>query len=169
MTIRILGATLLILGCGGLGFSISASYKSEIHILKQLLSALDTVSCELQYRLSSLSRLSIVASENTSGCLRLVFLRFAEELDSQVSPDAECCMHSAISGVGLPSNVRTLLGTLGRSLGKFDVVGQLKGIENVQLEIKHILSTRTDKLEIRLRGYQTLGLCAGAAIAILLI
>ena len=58
---------------------------------------------------------------------------------------------------------------LGSSLGRFDLAGQLKGLSAVKgqcaLELQEL---RTDR-EPRLRSYRVLGLCAGAALVILLI
>ena len=58
---------------------------------------------------------------------------------------------------------------LGRWLGRFDLDGQLKGLDAVRQECRRHLEELNNNREVRLRSYQTLGLCAGAAIAILFI
>ena len=62
-----------------------------------------------------------------------------------------------------------ILSELGESLGRFDLPGQLKGLEAVRrkclMELEALGRNRTE----RLRCYQTLGLCAGAALVILFI
>ena len=47
MTIRIVGAALLILGCGSVGFQMAAAHMREERILRQLLRLLDYMECEL--------------------------------------------------------------------------------------------------------------------------
>jgi stage III sporulation protein AB len=58
---------------------------------------------------------------------------------------------------------------LGQSLGRFDLEGQLKGIEMTKSETQRILQEYTDNQDSRIRCYQTLSICAGAAVAILFI
>ena len=65
--------------------------------------------------------------------------------------------------------VKDQLLTLGNSIGRFDVDGQVKGMESVRHECERNLQLLQDNRENRLRNYQTLGLCAGAALAILLV
>ena len=56
---------------------------------------------------------------------------------------------------------------LGASLGRFDLQGQLQGIESVRAQCRKDLAELEDNRDQRLRSYQTLGLCAGCALAIL--
>ena len=92
------------------------------------------------------------------------------ELDAQVSPDVQSCIAAAAATVGqLPGRVQEAICILGASLGCFDLEGQLQGLEEVRSYCKTQLDEMTDGKEKRLRSYQTLGLCAGAALAILLV
>ena len=69
----------------------------------------------------------------------------------------------------IPKLTRESLELLGRSLGRFDLEGQLRGLESVRQVCRHGLETLAQNSAIRNRSYQTLGLCAGAALAILFI
>jgi stage III sporulation protein AB len=62
-----------------------------------------------------------------------------------------------------------MLRLLGKSLGKFDLSGQLAGIDLVREGCKENLDRISKDRQERLRSYRTLGICAGIAIAILLI
>jgi hypothetical protein len=62
-----------------------------------------------------------------------------------------------------------VLRELGQSLGRFDLNGQLLGIAAVRNTCRSKLQQFEKNKEVRLRSYQTLGLCAGAALAILFI
>ena len=160
---------MIVIACGALGFSVSSACRKEIQLLRQFIFAMDTMESELQFRLSPLAQLSLCAAQHTTGCLNAVFLRFSKELENQICPNAERCMSAVISETQLPETLRTMLLMLSQTLGNFDVEGQAKGIINVRNEANRILAQKTNNLDVRLRGYQTLGLCAGVAIAILLI
>ena len=58
---------------------------------------------------------------------------------------------------------------LGTSLGRFDLTGQLNGLEQVRSHCRRELEALAGNRDQRVRGYQTLGICAGAALAILFV
>ena len=58
---------------------------------------------------------------------------------------------------------------MGTSLGTFDAEGQIKSLEAVRTEALALKEQQSHNLNERLRSYQTLALCAGAALAILLV
>lgn len=170
MSIKLIGGLLIILGCAGVGLFLVASYKREEESLRQLISVLDYMGCELQYRLTPLPVLCRDAAAESSGCISAVMLKLAEELDSQVNPDASVCMTAALSKINrLPDKPKKLLLRLGGSLGRFDMVGQLRGIENTRQLCRLELDEFTRDRTARLRNYQTLAICAGVALTILLI
>lgn len=170
MTLRLIGALLIVLGCGGFGFLIAASHKKKVAELKQLIYALEYMECELQYRLTPLPELCRRVSAVCTGKLKTVFEGFSDELEAQVSPDPDSCMSSVINKSSNLSDFLTqALTMLGRSLGHFGLEGQMNGIRAVCEQCSKNLESLTDNQDNRIRSYQTLGLCAGAALAILLI
>lgn len=170
MIFKVLGAVLVLAGCGGCGLLIAAHHKREVKSLRQLISLLDYMECELQYRYTPLPDLCRQVAYEATGSARQVFLSFALEMEDQLSPDVEKCMDAALAQCSdLPRHTRSILQLMGRSLGRFDMEGQLLGLENIRSECRRSLETLTKDQASRLRCYQTLGLCAGAAIAILLI
>lgn len=58
---------------------------------------------------------------------------------------------------------------LGRNLGRFDLTGQLSSLRALRAGCEDSLKQLTDNRDNRLRSYQTLGLCTGAALAVLLL
>jgi hypothetical protein len=67
----------------------------------------------------------------------------------------------------LPEQLRKCMERLGDSLGRFDLNGQIQGLGAVkkcaEFELEHLRKNQ----DVRLRSYQTLGLCAGAALVVL--
>lgn len=170
MEYKWIGALLIILGCGGFGFSLAAAHRREEGTLRQLIAALDYMECELQYRLTPLPDLCRAAGQEGKGLVGEVLLNLSRELDNQISPDVASCMNAALASAGdLPRHTGENLRLLGSSLGRFDLTGQLNGLEAVRSNCRRDLEALGDNRDVRLRSYQTLGLCAGAALAILLI
>lgn len=170
MNIKLIGAIFIVMGCGGFGFSMAASHRKEARTLRSLIAVLDFMECELQYRLTALPYLCRQAASETTGILRNFFTVFSQELEDQISPDVVSCMRSALGSCGtIPKITRECLEILGQSLGRFDLQGQLRGLEAVRQHCRQKLNGLEHNKEVRLRSYQTLGLCAGAALAILLI
>lgn len=170
MTYKIIGAVLIVTACGGFGFRIASAQKREERSLRQLISLLDFMECELQYRLTPLPTLCQQAAQEGEGVLRQVFLQFSRELNDQISPDVQCCMTAALNKTPkLPEGTKQALYALGKSLGRFDLGGQIKGLEAVRQHCRLELEKLCQNQDVRLRSYRTLGLCAGAAVAILLI
>lgn len=170
MNIKWIGAILIIFGCGMVGFSMAASYRREEKNLRQLIGALDYMACELQYRLTPLPELCRAAGSENTGCVRQILTNLASELDSQISPDVASCMNAAMAVTeDVPKRVREAFQIMGASLGRFDMDGQLRGLEAVRSFCRRELEGMSANRDNRLRSYQTLGICAGAALAILFV
>ena len=165
-----IGAILIMASCSGCGFAIAAGKRREEQLLYQLIGILQFLEADLQYRLTPLPELCRLAAGETRGILRTVFLNLYRELKWQKLPDAGSCMYAAIQRSGeIPPKVSRLLVQLGHTLGRFDLPGQLQGIQSVRKRSEETLDAiRKNRVE-RLRSYQTLGICAGAALAIFLI
>lgn len=170
MAIKWIGTVLILASCGGFGISLAASHIREENAFRQLAGMLDYMECELQYRLTPLPDLCRQAASNFQGSVSQAFLSFSKQLESQIAPDPAFCMAAVLSEKrNLPSGVTDALNLLGQTLGRFDLPGQLKGMEGVRAECRRQLEILSENRDARLRSYKTLGICAGAAIAILFI
>lgn len=169
MSIKYLGAILVILGCGGFGFSIAAAHRREERSLQQLLDVLQFMYCELQFHLTPLPELCRQAGKQGKGSVGEVFLELANQLDRQVSPEVCSCIQAAAAKCDLSPRLRELLNSMGQTLGRFDLTGQLKGLEALRGRCTQELEGLSQNRDDRLRSYQTLGLCAGAALVILFV
>jgi len=165
-----IGAILILTSCSGCGFSIAAGKRREEKLLLQLLEILQFIERDLQYRLTPLPELCRLAAGESNGIISTVFLNLFRELNWRKQPDAGSCMYAAIQRSGeMPTSVRRLLVQLGHTLGRFDLTGQLHGIQSVQKRCEDVLRNIRKNRDELLRSYQTLGICAGAALAIILI
>ncbi len=165
-----IGAILIVTSCSGCGFAIAAGKRREERLLCQLMEILQFMEADLRYRMTPLPELCRMAAREANGILQVVFLNLYRELTWQKLPDAGSCMYAAIRRSGdISPRARRLLVQLGHTLGRFDLDGQLQGIQAVRKRCEESLQSIRKNRDERLRSYQTLGICAGAALAIILI
>lgn len=170
MSIKWLGVIFVVGSCAGVGFSAALAYDKQERILYQLLHVLTYMAWELEYRLLPLPELCRQASRECGGLVCRVLAGLAEELERQMEPDVSSCMQQVLQRETTPSRkIRRLFLMLGRGLGRFDLPGQLKGLEEVRTACERELKPLAQQKQNAIRSYRTLGICAGAALAILLL
>lgn len=165
-----IGVLLVLSGSGSFGFMLVRNHLRSENALRQLLCALEFMECELRYRMTSLPQLCRCAAGQRTGPVRRVLEAFARELEDQVSPDVSCCMRAALlANPDLPGQTASVLQDMGQNLGRFDLEGQLAMLQSARQTCRQQLELLSRDRDSRLRGYQTLALCTGAALAILLL
>lgn len=170
MAIKFIGALLIVVSCGVMGYQTSFSYLREISYFKDLIWILDFMQRQLQCHLTPLPLLCRLVYKENKCKISEVFLNLADILDSQTSNSVLDSMNMSIEMVGIqPDRVKNVLLKIGKILGKFDIDGQIKGIETVKEECIAILKSLSEHQRERSRSIKTIGICAGVAIAILLI
>ena len=169
MLIKLIGAVMIIVGCGGYGILMAVSHRREVTALHQLVQAVETMVNDLEFRLTPLPELCRFGAEQVKGPIRACLLALAKDLDSQLSPDVGVCMTLAMKAVPeMPKYAAAQLQALGQTLGRFDLPGQITSLERCRQACVGQLEVLEYQQSQRLRSYQTLGFCAGAALAILL-
>lgn len=170
MTLRLIGALLILIGCGGIGFMLAAAYKRELSTLQHLIEALEFMENELSYRKTPLPLLCRYIAATQSGTVKTFFLNLEKELLLQIRPHASACAEVALSKTHqIPRQAKELILKLSRTLGIFDADGQLLGIQSVKSEAVLCLNRMRAEQEQRMKNYRVFGICAGAAIIILFI
>lgn len=169
MYLKLIGAILILVGCGGYGIMMAMNHRREVAALHQLVQVMEAMICELEYRLTPLPELCRFGAQQTKGPLKAFFQSLAKAMDEQVSPDVGVCTIAALKiTAGLPSFASSQLQAMGQTLGRFDLTGQLTCLERCKQSCMGQLEVMEHQQSQRLRSYQTLGFCAGAALAILL-
>lgn len=165
---RWIGASIVVICCGYFGFSMAIAHRKDEKMLRQIVRAIDFMEYELQYRLTPLPQLLLQAANETNGFVSVVLSKLAGELNDQVSPEVQCCMDAVLlKQKAISRCAREVFHTLGKSLGRFDLQGQLMELDSVRSMCQRYLSALETDRDVRLRSYKTLGLCAGATLAIL--
>ena len=170
MMIKWIGALLIVIGCGFFGFYMGWNVNRDASLLRALVAFIDGLSSELSYRMSPLPDALRTTAQSQKSKLSSVFVALAEQLEQQISPNVACCMeHVLRQQRHMPQNTLQQLHELGGLLGTYDLQGQQRGLAMAKENCIQILSQLEHDRPQRVRGYQTLGLCAGAALAILFI
>ena len=126
--IRLVGAVCIVTGCGGFGFAMAAANRREEAELVGLISALEYMSCELSYRMTPLAALCRGAANG--GQVGQFLAELASELERGTAPDVQACVRLVLDRLQPPKLLRRHLSELGVTLGRFDLPGQLRGLES---------------------------------------
>lgn len=170
MNYRWIGAILVMIGCGSYGFSMASRCRLEEQMLRHLGRIAEYMKNELQYSLTPLPELCRASAGEATGQLRKLFLCLGYALDRQMLPDVNSCMQVTVDQYPeLPRSVKRILLQMGRTLGAYDLSGQVNELKSIQHDCERELNVMESNRDMRLRNYRTLGLCTGAALAILFI
>ena len=168
MNIQWIGMLVVTAGCGGVGFRMAWQARQEGKNLRSLTQSLREMENQLEYQMLPLPELCRRAGEHSEGPVARIMQQLSGELTRQIAPNASCCMQAVLAErEDLEPQLRQLLEKLGTSLGRFDLTGQLEGLRALRAEAEHCLQVHQGGEAERVKSYQTLGLCAGAALAIL--
>ena len=155
-------------GCGGVGVRMAWQARQEGKNLRSLVESLQEMENQLEYQMLPLPELCRRAGERSEGVVGQILGQMSRELTRQIAPNADCCMQEVLAKQKeLEPQLRQLFEKLGTSLGRFDLTGQLEGLRSLRAEAAHCLERHQSGEAERVKSYQTLGLCAGAALAIL--
>ena len=165
-----IGAILVILGCGGIGLGLVRQYCHEARTLRELKKALSIIYSELECRLTPLPNAFLVAAQSVKNPIRGVLLWAEQEMNAQENANALTCMERAVKNASdLPPSAAEILLQLSGTLGIFDLNGQLNELRSAEMVCHRLLEEKLSHENERTKMYQTLGLCAGILLAILLL
>lgn len=164
------GILLVILGASGFGCTMALGVRRQAALLRQLLSALEQMKGEIAYQKTPLPELMRLLSLSCSGALAAFFGQAAGDLHLRQEGSVYAIFKKALSAAppsAFPPQVRLVLLNLGKGLGKYDLERQLQSIDLAAERLQSLLDALQADQRARIRSYCTLGVCAGAAIAIL--
>ena len=169
--IRIFGAALLILGCGGLGLSAVNRLDGRVRDLRELSAGLEILQRELGWRLSPLPEALETAAGGTHGRAAQFFACCAQGAKQLAGSPFRTLWSRGLerSPLWLSGEDRALLEQLGPILGRYDGDSQRQAVENALAGLGRRLTQAEDDRRRLGRVYGILGLTAGVFLAIVLI
>lgn len=172
MQIKLVGAVLIFAVCSGFGFYLAEKDRQDVNCLRHLLYSLDYMGNELQYHMTPLPQLlRQAAAQCYHKRLSHIFLQFSHQLEDKYYNDFSVCTNSVMQQYkySLPGKSQRILDELCRTMGRFDLEGQINSIISVKTSCMNEYDTLRTDLSTRTRSYRTLGICVGVAIVILFI
>lgn len=170
MMIRWIGAICIVAGSGFIGLFYILEHFKTTRMIRQLVIATKYIERELRYRQLAVPELLLNTADYCGGILKQLFTKLVDRINMQQDFDISASMDIIIQDQSfLPEPVKELLRIWSKGFGHFDLQGQLEGLEEFSVECKSRLETLTQEQGVKMRSYQTLALCTGAAVAILLI
>ena len=168
---RMAGVVLIILSASSVGFRIARGLGKRCKLLRQLLAALTLLKQEIGMCATPLPQAFALMAVATDGPLETLFSVAAREMDRNRWASPLVAIKKGLTQTPeLPEGdlaTQTLL-ELAARLGKYDLESQLQGIDLASMRLSEELSRVERERSTRSKTYQTLGICAGLALAILL-
>ncbi|MBQ7566306.1 MAG: stage III sporulation protein AB [Oscillospiraceae bacterium] len=162
--IRWLGFVLIVCGASTCGVLLGFGVKREQLICSSLLTVLNRMKWELQFRLTPLPELFRFAAESAQEPVSGLFMRISDQISKSPGVPLEPNgLHT------LPREIADVLSDLFRDLGRQDIKSQTAVLELAISRIRLISQDLTQTGRERSRVYRTLGVCAGISLAVILI
>ena len=167
--IRLIGAALIVLGAGSFGVAKSAQFYRQQRQLRAFLNALEILQCEMDYTLYPLPKLCRITAQRSDRVCAAFLTNYADLLESGAfRTDAAREAFSRVR-LALPPDAETAVLELFATLGRYDIDGEEKLLRLTRNRLKAALERGETEKRPMAKGYALLGLCTGAAVAILLV
>ena len=169
--IRIIGAALLMAGCGGLGLSAVKRLDSRVRDLRELSAGLEILQRELGWRLAPLPEALEAAAGGTHERAARFFAYCAQESKQLAGTPFRTLWSRGLerSPLRLSREDRALLEQLGPVLGRYDGDSQRQAVENVLTGLIRQQTQAEDDRRRLGRVYGVLGLTAGLFLTLMLV
>ena len=165
---KLAGIVFIVTSAGSVGFRIAASLRKRCIMLRQLLQALQLLRNEIAFCGTPLPQAFALMAASCNGVLEKIFTAVAKEMDKQHWVTPLAAMEHGVHE-GKEVLVEPILLELAAKLGKYDLDAQLQAIETARHRTEELLFQMEQERSNKSRTYETLGVCAGLAVAILLI
>ncbi len=166
MSVKILGAGLLIICGGALGFSRLSAQRRQISLLEDLDSSLAVMEGEIALCSRALPEIfETLARESSRECAEL----FGELVKSCERMSAGVAWRECLEKMELPPEALRALVSVGAVLGAYDGERQRAEIAHVRERLGAIRDSIKAELAAKGKSYPTLGACFAGIVAMLMI
>lgn len=169
---RVAGIVFIVLSAGSMGFRMAFYLKRRCRLLEQLMAALQVLKSEIAFCGTPLPQAFALMAAATEGVPAALFSQIAKEMDKRRWLTPLAAMQQALRQTPeLPQGDKAslILLELSGSLGKYDAESQLHGIDRAMARLEEERGRAERERSVKSRTYETLGVCAGLAMAILLL
>ena len=169
--LRLTGAVLLLAASAAMGFGAAGALRRHEQVLERLIRTLEGMGRELTGRLPPLPDLLERASEESEGAVRTFFRLCGESLRRRKERPFGMLWRQALEAAQLPleEDELALLADLGDVLGRYDGASQGRALRETAQRLEEKLARAREKNGRMGKVYGTLGVTAGAFLAIVLL
>lgn len=169
--IRWIGFVLVVSGAAAAGISMAAAVRRSGEFYRQAQMALLHMKAEIEFKLTPLAE---ICGQLAVSCRQpLAGIFGAVETSLHLAPGRPCGvqMRRALQqkGLSMPEELKKTLTELFDTLGKQDVYAQLRAIDMAERRLQSALDELQREKKDRCRSYRVIGVCAGLAVAVILI
>jgi len=168
---RLLGAALVIAGCGALGLAGVRRLDCRVRDLGELAAGLDALQRELGWRLAPLPQALEAAAKAAHGPAAQFFSQCGEKAGQPDGQTFRQVWRDSLSAAPLclTDGDKALLDRLGQVLGRYDGDSQCLALEETAADLRQLQGDAADDRRRLGRVYGVLGMTVGLFLAILLI
>lgn len=171
--LKMLGAACVIFSASAVGFGFSGNVRRQCAQLTALIEALTYLKSEILYRRTPLPQaLGMLAEHSADAAVGGLFAKAAEKLEASCTLSVHAAFRAALGmadGLVLSAQTRQALLSLSLSLGQLDLDGQERALELASERLSAQLRLLEQGRSARCRSYATIGICAGMALAVILL
>lgn len=171
--LRGIGALCVVAAASVMGFGFAGGVRRQERQLAAMLDALTFLKSEILYRKTPLAEtFTLVTAAAQEQGTRAFFRCCAHAMRSDRTLRPMQVFQTALdrtAELSLAMPARQTLLTLGASLGEFDLDGQSRALELALARLSSQLRRLEEGSSARRRSYATIGVCAGLAVAVILL
>lgn len=169
---KVAGVIFIVASATSMGVRVAWSLRRRCTLLQQLMAALQLMKNEISFCGTPLPQTFALMAAACDGPLERLFSRIARDMDKRRWLTPMAAMEQALKDVPeLPQGDRIslILLELSGKLGKYDLDSQRQGIDLALVQLEEERQKAEREKSVKGRTYETLGVCAGLAMAILLL
>ncbi|MCQ2420751.1 MAG: stage III sporulation protein AB [Clostridia bacterium] len=170
--LKTMGAVLVLLCSGAVGFGFARDIHAQIQQLTALITALENLKGEIESRRTPLPAALMMLAGSENPQIGSFFKLCAENLSVENCSSPYLSIRYALDscrGLMLSRQTRLTLLSFGMSLGKIDAQSQLSAASLAASRLEQELNTLRQAAPARAKSYRVIGVCTGLALAVVLI
>lgn len=165
---KVVGLIFIVLSAGSVGFRIGVILKNRCHYLMELIKMLQILENEISFGGTPLPQAFALVAQTAEGEVKKIFSHLSVQMENCRWISPKTAMEGALKG-NQETVADSILLELAEKIGKYDLDTQISSIRIAQAQVQQMLNDLEQERKVKSKTYQTLSICAGLAVAILLI
>lgn len=169
---KLIGILFVVISAASIGFRFSLAVRQRCDLLGQLLLALRLLKSELSSHGTPIPEAFGFAAAGTKGSAANYFSTAAKQMNQKRWLMPEKALELAaeeLKELSADDPVKAVLRDFASCIGRFELESQLHGIDCAAARLEELRKLSEQEKTLRCKTYRTLGVCAGLALAILLV